>query len=312
MIDPSSNPGDVGYTVSTTDYFSARASRYEMSQAHIQFLDIPKLTTRDQQHSHLDIDGLLKRLISINPISLHQDVQARRLPGTGEWFIESAVFKQWVIPQAQQVLLCQGIPGAGKTTITSLVIDILEDRIHGTKSGMAYLYFDTQSWSDCSVSHAISSLLVQLLRRNGDRVSADLAARLTRLGDDDSGNPTLNTLLDLFEEAARLVQDSPIFVILDALDSLPLGVLSGLLECIRRLAGKVPNLKLFATSNWGLEHDFKDHFDSYLSLEIRAHDRDIRHYLQHKIRSLPSLGNRLDPELMDRIVNVGADAADGM
>lgn len=123
MSDPGSNLGDVGYTVSTTDYFSARASRYEMSQTHLQFLDIPKLTTRDQQHSHLDIDGLLKRLISINPISLHQDVQARRLPGTGEWFIESAVFKQWVIPQAQQVLLCQGIPGAGKTTITSLVID---------------------------------------------------------------------------------------------------------------------------------------------------------------------------------------------
>ena len=58
--------------------------------------------------------------------SKHGSVLAQRQPGTGQWFLNVPEYRDWVKrePQKGNTLWCPGIPGAGKTTMVSIVVDI--------------------------------------------------------------------------------------------------------------------------------------------------------------------------------------------
>lgn len=48
----------------------------------------------------------------------HHDVCARRMPGTGQWLLDSTVFQDWRDgDESQNVLCCNGDPGVGKTVL---------------------------------------------------------------------------------------------------------------------------------------------------------------------------------------------------
>jgi len=53
------------------------------------------------------------------------DYIKRRQPGTGQWLLDSAEFQTWLKTE-RQTLFCPGIPGAGKTIITSIVVEHLQ------------------------------------------------------------------------------------------------------------------------------------------------------------------------------------------
>jgi hypothetical protein len=52
------------------------------------------------------------------------DFIAQREEGTGEWLLKSIEFQQW-LAQTNQTLFCPGMPGAGKTITSSIVINHL-------------------------------------------------------------------------------------------------------------------------------------------------------------------------------------------
>jgi hypothetical protein len=54
----------------------------------------------------------------------HSDYLSRRQPETGNWLLESEKFLGWLAGR-KQTLICPGIPGAGKTILTSIVVDFL-------------------------------------------------------------------------------------------------------------------------------------------------------------------------------------------
>jgi len=83
----------------------------------------------------------------VSPIDVsakHLDVANIRQPGTSKWLLNLDIFKQWECGTGQ-ALWCPGIPGAGKTVITSLLIDHLLDlqRLEpiGTMA-VAWVYLD--------------------------------------------------------------------------------------------------------------------------------------------------------------------------
>ncbi|EEU38844.1 uncharacterized protein NECHADRAFT_11175, partial [Fusarium vanettenii 77-13-4] len=68
----------------------------------------------------------------------------RRQPGTGQWLLNSAEFKTWVETK-KQTLFCPGIPGAGKTILTSIVVEELTAYFETDQNvGVAYVYCDFQ------------------------------------------------------------------------------------------------------------------------------------------------------------------------
>lgn len=63
-----------------------------------------------------------------------------RQKGVGEWFLGTQEFKSW-LKEDRSTLLCSGMSGAGKTMITSLVVDfVLGSHKVDHQVGVAYIY----------------------------------------------------------------------------------------------------------------------------------------------------------------------------
>jgi hypothetical protein len=61
---------------------------------------------------------LRKWLSPLEPSKRHQDIRAKWLKGTGNWFLESEEFRNWRNSGDQggsRVFTCYGMPGAGKS-----------------------------------------------------------------------------------------------------------------------------------------------------------------------------------------------------
>lgn len=107
-------------------------------------------------------DSILEWLISTDYSPPQSDFINRRQKGTGQWLLESVQFRTWTETN-QQTMFCPGIPGAGKTIITSIVVDELLSRFQMNKGiGVAYLYFDYRLHDTQTPAHVLSSLLKQL------------------------------------------------------------------------------------------------------------------------------------------------------
>ncbi|VUC34090.1 unnamed protein product [Clonostachys rosea] len=66
------------------------------------------------------------------------DIQERRTKGTGDWILQSEAFQQWQASESSAITLLYGAPGAGKTFLTSRVIDHVEKS--PDLEGFAYFY----------------------------------------------------------------------------------------------------------------------------------------------------------------------------
>jgi hypothetical protein len=64
------------------------------------------------------MENLLRWISPLELPARHHDVQLKRLPNTGNWFLETETFRRWrENDDGHKVLGCYGIPGAGKTLI---------------------------------------------------------------------------------------------------------------------------------------------------------------------------------------------------
>ncbi|KAK2470324.1 hypothetical protein H9L39_17941, partial [Fusarium oxysporum f. sp. albedinis] len=68
------------------------------------------------------------------------DNLSRRQPETGNWLLQSEEFLGWLAGK-KQTLFCPGIPGAGKTILTSIVVDFLDSKCgNDAEIGITYIY----------------------------------------------------------------------------------------------------------------------------------------------------------------------------
>ncbi|KAF5639627.1 ankyrin repeat [Fusarium sp. NRRL 52700] len=82
---------------------------------------------------------ILEWLTPLNYGPQQSDNLSQRQEGTGEWLLTSKEFQNWV--DNGKTLFCPGFPGAGKTILTSIVIDELTTRFRDDDTvGIAYIY----------------------------------------------------------------------------------------------------------------------------------------------------------------------------
>ncbi|KAK4693266.1 hypothetical protein P7C71_g4101, partial [Lecanoromycetidae sp. Uapishka_2] len=102
--------------------------------------------------------NLLANLSSIKFDAIHADIRVRRAENTGEWFLKDPIFKEWS-EGSSGMLWCPGIPGSGKTVLSSLVVDSLKEA-SGAKSATIGIYCTYKKRR--STVDLIGSLVVQL------------------------------------------------------------------------------------------------------------------------------------------------------
>lgn len=220
----------------------------------------------------------LKWLTPIEYGSQQSDIFRRRQAGTGQWILDSAEYQTW-LKTSQQTLFCTGIPGAGKTILTSIVVDDLVARFQDDPTtSIAYIYCNFRRKDEQKINDLLISLLKQLAQHQ-----ASLPRSVQDLYDQHKKKQTLPSL----EDTCRVLHSvaamySRVFIIVDALDECQVseGCRSGFLSEIFTLQQKC-KVNIFATSRFVLE--ITEQFSRHASLDVRAHDEDVRKYLEGRI-----------------------------
>ena len=84
--------------------------------------------------------------------------------GTGQWLLKSNEYQKW-IDCAEPTLFCPGIPGAGKTFLTSIVIHDLHERSDGDPEvAVTCLYLNYKRQAEQTIENLLASLVKQLVQ----------------------------------------------------------------------------------------------------------------------------------------------------
>ncbi|KAA8573430.1 hypothetical protein EYC84_005016 [Monilinia fructicola] len=249
---------------------------------------------------------ILNWLSRINHTPQQQDYIKKRHQGTGKWLLESQKFNTWVASD-KQILFCPGIPGAGKTILTSIVVEELTNRFENDKSiGIAYLYCNFRRKHEQNVDDLVSCLLKQLAQRLPSLPDAvkDLHKRHSYKGT----SPSLEDLLQTLQSVTAIY--SKVFIFVDALDECQdtTGYEMKFLSQILNLQARC-QLSLFATSRHVPEICKK--FDPSTWLEIRASDEDVERYLDGHMSQISRYVSE-KPDLQGEIKTAIINAVDGM
>ncbi|KAF5616930.1 ankyrin protein [Fusarium sp. NRRL 25303] len=256
------------------------------------------------------VDQRLKFLDWITPMNFTSDQEdhlERLHPGTGQWLFESEQFKAWVRGD-YQTLYCPGIPGAGKTILTSLVIDHLQTQYQSEDFRVGYIFCNFSRRDEQTPRNLLATLLRQTVQGE-----ATINAQLTRLYETrDSAGSSLSREAIVEALQPSILSYSRVFVVVDAIDELDTSrgyrhsFLTSLNTISESLVGKI---SLFITSRF--IPDIAQSLKDSATLEIKASETDISNFTQWQMSRLPSFVTRR-PDLKSEISETIAKAAQGM
>ncbi|GFF95605.1 ankyrin repeat and SAM domain-containing protein 3 [Aspergillus udagawae] len=225
-----------------------------------------------------------------------------RQDGTGQWIFETDEFRQW--EREKGVLFCPGIPGAGKTILTSIVVDYLRKK-HGPNNdvGLAYIFCNFQQQQNQKLDIILANILGQLVRglyHIPEQIQAfyDIYQR-------NGMQPELGDVLEMLGVALGLY--SHVYMMIDALDECSDSdetrnhLISHILDLQQHF-----NISFMATARFILA--IISQFDNFPSVEIRASDADVKRYVES---NLPSIVRR-KPEIQNLVISEIIKKAGGM
>ncbi|KAL8669952.1 MAG: hypothetical protein Q9168_005486 [Polycauliona sp. 1 TL-2023] len=258
-----------------------------------------------------DFQAILQWMSPLNFNLVHNDNLQRRHGDTGDWILGEPSFHSWVSADLN-TLCCEGIPGAGKTIIASIIVNHLERRRETNSRSETGLIDSSLTYCFCSfkekavqtAENIVGSIVKQLAEAYPKRISPflkDLYEARSRTHE----RPLLADLT-LLLGSVLLPCFRTNYIVVDALDECDDEVKDSLINRFDDLQ-KICNLKLLFTLRpgtiTGLHVLNKTGF-----VDIRARDKDIGEYIDYRIasqserRSFASFKNK--PEL--RALAVGA------
>ncbi|KAH8880540.1 ankyrin, partial [Thozetella sp. PMI_491] len=232
----------------------------------------------------------------LNFYSIQDEIFAKRTPDTGLKQLMSNAFTDW-IKNPGQTLWCYGIPGAGKTVFSSIVVDYLRHMFQKkTNVGIAAVYCNFQEQYRQTPTQLLAGIWRQLIRDNSVLSNS---IRLTYRTHLDRG--TTLTLREISDELNTTVERfSKVFIVVDALDEASeFETRDVLLDELQKL---LPTVSILVTSR-PLDV-IKTMFHECPKLEIKAEIEDVEKYIRAHIQLEGRLRRHVenDPSLGDVIV----------
>jgi Cdc6-like AAA superfamily ATPase len=196
-----------------------------------------------------------------DPSSNHNAARTKHQPTTGTWFLESEQFVSWIEGRIKSIWI-HGIPGAGKTILSSTVIDQV-DAVCKLDSAQqyAYFYFDFNDANKRTVDGMLRSMIQQLSVLTLFPEVDNLYQHCGQGTNEPAQEVLVETLVSLFQLSDRT------FLIVDALDECSDSERDDLLDVITKIT-QAQQVGLLATS---------------------CNERDIARSLQRTVENVTSL-----------------------
>ncbi|KAF4534640.1 uncharacterized protein LTHEOB_12918 [Lasiodiplodia theobromae] len=264
--------------------------------------------TSIQQHD----ERINKWLSPPDPSANYNKALQQRNTGSGQWFLTSAAYSKWKIEE-NSFLWLHGIPGCGKTILSSTIVDDLQNN---AGCSPLYFYFDFNDTSKQSLEKAVRSLIIQLCgKSNGVQKHVDSLYSSCENG---TMQPSIDSLCKTFH---KMVQEAgEVWIILDALDECQTrkghsaeGLLSWM-ESIR--SSQQTNVHILATSR--PEQDIKSAIEKWnrkqvISIQSDLVANDIDAYIHTRVRQHTGLSRwQKKPDVQKLIEVTLSNKADGM
>ena len=185
---------------------------------------------------------------------------------------------------------------------------------------MAYFYFDFRNANKQALHDLVPSLLKQLCAHSSAR--CDILSKFYSTHDNGEKQPSDGALTKCLKDMLVLPDQSPIYLIIDALDESPntSGIPSArgrALHLLKELVDlRLSNLRICVTSR--PEIDIQDVISPLTSLQVSLHDQtgqknDIADYVRSIVYSnSEAIIRRWKKEDKDLVVEVLSERADGM
>ncbi|KAK3318708.1 ankyrin repeat-containing domain protein [Apodospora peruviana] len=213
----------------------ARWSRAEQSQRLLaEFID---------DESAAKVNAWLS---PVNVNANHKTASSLRHADTGTWFLDGSVFQTW-LKEDNTFLWLHAIPGAGKTVLSSSVINYLRDNVQSRDTGLAYFYCDYKDVQKQEPSKVLGTILAMLAKQNRgvfDNIQAFFLDQLKT-------SPTFTADFDeLLNNFAIFLDNSfkSVIIVVDALDESNPAAWDCLTYALKFLHQQCSNLKVFVTS----------------------------------------------------------------
>ena len=231
----------------------------------------------------------------------------QRHQGTGQWLLDSDTYCAWK-NEPNSFLWLNGIPGCGKTILSSTVVADLEQ---ANDLSLLYFYFDFSNVDKQLFEKAVRSLINQLYYMKDDcQTEVNSFYDSCSKGQQQPSNEQLLVLLqNLIRKAGE------VWMVLDALDELEEQSLTkGLLPWIKDLRDCASNTHILVTSR--PEADIKCAIGEWacdeeiITLQNDLVNQDIQKYVEAMVMKIPRWQSQ--PNIQEDIKDALAKKADGM
>ncbi len=243
----------------------------------------------------------------------YNEALKQRHRGSGLWFLHHGIFTQWKT-RPNSFLWLYGIPGCGKTILSSAIIGDLDRNI--SHSRLLYFYFNFNDTSKQSLESMIRSLISQLYHKRED-TRKHLDSLFSSCDNGDRQPPTESLCKSLL---LMIQQTDEVWIVLDALDECRTRrgtETEGLLSWMKGLLSVQRNAHLLITSRQ--EEDIESALTEWAPIEdmmcIQSEliTDDIRGYVYDRIREGDGFRRwRSWPKVQKEIETSLVEKADGM
>lgn len=264
----------------------------------------PLLTASTDQKLQKENEALAW-LSSIDSASMHHDYIKKCEPGTGQDLLNSEELQQWInIPRT--TLFCPGIPGAGKTFQTAILIDYLSRAFrHDDTIGLAFFYYRFDRQDAQKPEELIANLIKQLGQNH--KPSLEKIQSFYEDHKKKDSRPLVKELVHLLQVIISLF--SRAYVVIDALDECDDADYSRTRLLDSLFAAQKKGLNICATSrNF---HVIEERFEDAIKWQVTPSKNDVFSFLDRRMSQLPDFVQNNIP-LQEEIKKCIASAIEGM
>ncbi|MCJ1262293.1 hypothetical protein MMC22_002163 [Lobaria immixta] len=303
---------------SILEKLSSHCDLLDKEAAAIHFFEMKKMRDLRQREDEEFEERRQRQLAQevLSWLSAAEDVQEehlhnladKRQPGTCDWILDDDQMVSWVEDEkGDPIFWMTGIPGAGKSFLSSLIIQ----NLHLRDDHITLYYFCSQSSGPDSCSLILRTLANQLVRENLDL--APLIHHAYRQKGSTLSSPAMKKLLKRVLSTVKSTR-----IVLDGVDECDYNVqkevLSSLIE-LQKHAGE--NCKILVSSRETTEiykaMEINKAVPAKMHMKLDGKTAEALHlYIQEKVNVLKECFPNYDPDLFQRVEQRLQEKADGM